>query len=332
MPDLPPPLTPPDCDLRDFQRMMIDITRLRQSSFDSIIDDAAWRAGINLWFSAWHSVPAGSLADDDASLVKAAGLGRDLRQWHQIREVALRGFVACSDGRLYHRTVCEFALEAWIEKLKQRLISGAGNAKRWKSDFDPAPIERALIEAADLLSELSPQSKALAKVRGLQSQRESRRDENNIPPGSNEAPGGMQAASREDRKLVPSGSLETGTGTGTGISDDDADASSPRVPARAKRLPDDWQPELLGSATVAGQIAASRGEPWLRRSFETFANHWRAAAGRSATKADWQATWANWVIEQDRRDGSKGNAVGMYRSTRRSDEIDDAAAELGFCG
>ena len=73
------PLTPTRCDLRDFPRMMLDITRLRSSEFDTTLDDAAWRAGVNLWMSAWHQVPAASLQNDDASLAKAAGLGRDDR-------------------------------------------------------------------------------------------------------------------------------------------------------------------------------------------------------------------------------------------------------------
>src|SRR5690606_4124736 len=132
-------------------RMMLDITRLRQSDFDATPDDSAWRAGLNLWFSAWHAVPAGSLSDDEAALAKAAGLGRDLRTWRKVKAAAMRGFVLCDDGRYYHETVCEFALEAWLEKLSQRLSSGAGNAKRWKIDFDPTAIESAIVEAADLL-------------------------------------------------------------------------------------------------------------------------------------------------------------------------------------
>ena len=184
------PLTPRDADLRDFPRMMIDITRLRQSGFDATINDSAWRAGINLWFSAWHSVPAGSLASTDADLAKAAGLGRDVRTWLEVKEEALRGFVQCSDGRLYHETVCEFALEAWIEKLIQRISSGAGNATRWRIEFDPAPFEEAISEAATLLAKLNPSSKTLVKIRRKR------------PAGN---PGGTKAASRSDQETLPLG-------------------------------------------------------------------------------------------------------------------------------
>ena len=209
MSELRPPLTPADCDLRDFQRMMIDISRLRQSSFDAILDDSAWRAGVNLWFSAWHAVPAGSLDNEDGSLAKAAGLGRDLKTWRNVKRDALRGFVECDDGRLYHETVCEFALEAWIEKLIQRLASGAGNAKRWKTEFDPALIEASLQDAAARLSLLAPASKHITKAR----RRDSKADATAIPPGQTIDPTGIDKPSHRDEKTVPVRSLETGTGT-----------------------------------------------------------------------------------------------------------------------
>ena len=82
-------MTPVECDLRDFHRMPIDIPRLRQSSFDAVISSDAWRAGFNLWFAAWHSVPAGSLDDNEAALTKAAGLGRDIRTWREVAPDAL---------------------------------------------------------------------------------------------------------------------------------------------------------------------------------------------------------------------------------------------------
>lgn len=157
------PLTPRNCDLRDFPRMMLDITRLRSSEFDTTLDDAAWRAGLNLWMSAWHQVPAASLQNDDASLAKAAGLGRDVRSWKKVRAVALRGWIECDDGLLYHPVISELALECWIEKLGNRLSSGAGNAKRYETTFDPAPIYDEIRDAAELLKAINPKSRSLSK-------------------------------------------------------------------------------------------------------------------------------------------------------------------------
>ncbi len=203
------PLTPATCDLRDFPRMMIDIPRLRGSEFDAIADDAAWRAGFNLWLSSWHQVPAASLSADDAQLAKLAGLGRDLRTWKKVKTDALRGWSQASDGRLYHAVVAEMALEAWLEKVAQRKSSAAGNARRYDHAFDPKPFDDALAETIALLTALNPSSKAL-----------SRRAAKALPPGGKKPPTGSAAG-------LPSGSQETGTGTGNSVDDEGAGVIEP---------------------------------------------------------------------------------------------------------
>ena len=209
MTDVPEPLTPPDCDLRDFPRMMIDIGRLRQSSLDATLDDRVYRAALNLYFTSWHSLPCGSLDAEPAALMKAAGLGRDLKTWREIEGEALRGFVRCSDGSLYHRVVAEFALEGWIEKLLQRLISGAGNAKRWETIFDSGPIETALQDAAARLEALAPQSKTVAKAR----RKLVRSDRTAIPPGQQTDPAGTPLGLPVGRMINPDGNTRRPVGT-----------------------------------------------------------------------------------------------------------------------
>jgi uncharacterized protein YdaU (DUF1376 family) len=110
------PLTPPDCDLRDFPFMPIDIVRLFNSEFHALADDAEWRAGMTLWLKSYHQVPAASLPDDDIALCRLAELGRDLKTWRKVKERALHGWVKCDDGRLYHKVVAEKANEAWERK------------------------------------------------------------------------------------------------------------------------------------------------------------------------------------------------------------------------
>lgn len=219
------PMTPANCNLQDFPRMMIDIPRLRGSEFDAILDDGAWRAGLNLWLTSWHQVPAASLADDDAALAKAAGLGRDVRTWRKVKAEALRGWQLCSDGLLYHPVVAEMALEAWLEKLAQALSSGAGNAKRWGGVFDPAPIEAEIDQCAGMLAALNPKSKALAKA----IRRKSR-------PTDTGNPDGTEKPSRRDTKTVPTGSQETGTGKGI----EDRPPNPPRGGERADRFAEGW--------------------------------------------------------------------------------------------
>lgn len=110
---------------------------------------------------------------------------------------------------------------------------------------------------------------------------------------------------------------------------------APRKRSAATRLPVNWHPKALCPSTKAGQIADRRGPEWLDTTLETFTNHWRAKSGKDATKADWQATWANWVINQDRIDGrSRGNGNGRQSEQSRSgfgrtiDAAEDAIALL----
>lgn len=116
---LPPPLTPPDCDLRDFGFMPWEVNRFRKSSLASDEPEAVV-AAILLYGEAWQDVPAASLPNNDKELAKAAGYGRVVAAWLEVKDVALRGWIECSDGRLYHPIVAEKARKAWGEKLKQR--------------------------------------------------------------------------------------------------------------------------------------------------------------------------------------------------------------------
>ncbi|HEY8749944.1 MAG TPA: hypothetical protein VIM11_18315 [Tepidisphaeraceae bacterium] len=110
--------------------MPLDVVRLRDSQIVDI-DAEAFRAAVLAWCVAWHQRPAASLPDDDATLCRLLGYGRNVKAWLRIREAgALRGFVKCSDGRLYHAVVAEKAWEAWTSKLAQRDRTEAARAAR----------------------------------------------------------------------------------------------------------------------------------------------------------------------------------------------------------
>jgi hypothetical protein len=115
----PAPLTPPDSDISDFGFMPLDVVRFRNSDLVAFEPAESILAALMLWGVAWHSTPAASLTDDDRSLAQAAGFGRAVKEWQQVREGALRGFIKCSDGRLYHPVVAEKANEAWKAKLRR---------------------------------------------------------------------------------------------------------------------------------------------------------------------------------------------------------------------
>lgn len=120
MPDLlPEPLTPPDCDLRAFRDMPLDVQRFRDSDLLTDEEPEVVLAALFLWTAAWHQVPAASLPNNDRALAKFAGYGRSDTAWRAVREGALRGFVLCQDGRLYHRVLAQKALGAWRKRLER---------------------------------------------------------------------------------------------------------------------------------------------------------------------------------------------------------------------
>lgn len=153
----PAPLVPADADLTKFDFMPLDVKRLRDSELASDADPASSWFAVLLWCTAWHQIPAGSVPDNDAWLAKAVGFGREVGKWIPHKEFALRGFVACSDGRLYHRVVCEKALDAWISKLKAQLYSGRGNKKRWGVAVDEDALRVKIAQAERMLAELTGQ-------------------------------------------------------------------------------------------------------------------------------------------------------------------------------
>lgn len=138
----PLPLTPPDADLQDFPFMPLHVARLRDSDLASEVDpEACWYA-VLLWAASWHQLPAGSLPDNDAVLTRLIGLGRDLRTFAKHKAGAMRGFVRCADGRLYHPVVAEQVVAAWSGKLQQRWRSECARIKKANqrnATNDPTP-------------------------------------------------------------------------------------------------------------------------------------------------------------------------------------------------
>lgn len=143
MTDLPAPPVPADADLRHYPDMPLEVARLRDCSI-VLADAEVFRCAMLLWCASWHQVPAGSLADDDAELCRMVGLGRDLRTWRRIRDAALRGWEPFSDGRLYHRTVCEKVIEGLNSTALYRWGKACGrtrkeNFRRRKARLDVLP-------------------------------------------------------------------------------------------------------------------------------------------------------------------------------------------------
>ncbi len=115
MSDLPEPLVPAEVDLRDFSWMPIEVHRLRRSKAWLICKRKPELCFymLNLWTAAWHDTPAASLEDDDDVLADLAMC--EPSKWQKVREHVLRGWIKCSDGRLYHPVVADLARGAWAQ-------------------------------------------------------------------------------------------------------------------------------------------------------------------------------------------------------------------------
>jgi hypothetical protein len=116
----PAPLVDAKIELRDFPFLPLDVVRLRDSELAISATGDEFRAAVLLWCASWHQKPAASLPNDDKTLAAYAGYGRDIDGWKGIREGALRNFVECADGRLYHQVLAEKAIDAWDGKLRHR--------------------------------------------------------------------------------------------------------------------------------------------------------------------------------------------------------------------
>ena len=100
--------------------MPFDVVRLRDSDISAIATGDEFRCAVLLWCASWHQVPAASIPDDDIVLAQLSGFGRVVREWKKVRDGALRGWIKCSDGRLYHPVVAEKANDAWAGRMAYR--------------------------------------------------------------------------------------------------------------------------------------------------------------------------------------------------------------------
>jgi hypothetical protein len=145
--DLPPPPVPADCDLRGIDYMPMHGHRLFGSAVYSMMleNPRAGVAAMKLWWCAWQQCPASSLPNDDRVLARLADFGTDLRAWRRAKDVAIHGFILCSDGRLYHPLLAELAVTAWSERANARDRKRRQRAAMVASD-DPVDPDS---EAAD---------------------------------------------------------------------------------------------------------------------------------------------------------------------------------------
>lgn len=135
---LPDPPVPADLDLRHLRDMPLRVQTLLSSrimavgSFEEIV------AALRLWCESWHQVPAASLPKDDRELAALAGYARNVPGWLAVKPMALHGYTECSDGRLYHETIAEIAVD---QNSKFAKYSKAAKA-RWGLNKNATHMQR----------------------------------------------------------------------------------------------------------------------------------------------------------------------------------------------
>jgi len=193
--ELPEPLTPADCDLRSFPHMPLMVARLLTSEWwitACMEEPAAAAAAVNLWATAWHQVPAGSLPDSDIVLWKTSQLTRE--DWDRVRARVTGPWVRCSDGRLYHPVVAEIAREAYGKRTKASDAGKLGNEIRWGSGSDRVAIGKRSGRNRTAIAEGSASD---SQPIATQSQREEKRGDER-----EEQQQRARASSPEDQKAI----------------------------------------------------------------------------------------------------------------------------------
>jgi hypothetical protein len=145
--DMPAPLVPIDVDLRGYEFMPLYGDRLFASETWVNASADGKVAMLRLWWHAWsREVPAGSLPDSDKHLSEFAGYGVAVKAWRKIKPEVMPGWIKCSDGRLYHDRLFEWALEAWDKRVKDRQRKANFRAARTRTqrgqDADGTRTER----------------------------------------------------------------------------------------------------------------------------------------------------------------------------------------------
>lgn len=264
--ELPAPLTPPECDTRGLEWMPLLGDRLFSSQTWLLACDEARCAMLKLWWASWKQYPAASLPDDDTCHARLAGYERATKAWTKIRAQAMRGWVKCSDGFLYHPVVADLAVKA-MGKREGRVESE--NAKterqrRWRERL------KDICERLRGLGVTPPRGASMETLNNLLVDAES----------STHAPTDKPKASTvgECKDVVETGSTlqDTTEKKETSLRDEKKN--------RKTQVPEDWQPDAEG-------VAYAKDRGLTPADLEAFRDHYRSQA---KPMADWNLTWKNW--------------------------------------
>lgn len=137
---LPEPLVSAEIDISKLDGFMLDTVRLLGSELVALSTGEEFKAAVLLWCRAWKQTPPCSLPADDRVLASFAMVPPN--RWSKVKGMALRGFVTCSDGRLYHKVLAADCLRAWEALTKRRDRTKAATEARMRVSQNERDEER----------------------------------------------------------------------------------------------------------------------------------------------------------------------------------------------
>lgn len=178
--------------------MPLDVVRLGDSDLFALSTGDEFKAAVALWCKSWLQVPAASLPTDDRVLAHLSSAGA---KWKKVKAIALRGWVECSDGRLYHPVIAEKAIEAMARRQEHESNKAQNNQRKQQEREDRKQMFAELRE----LGKVVAWDTTTSQLRDLLSQ--AKKETSHIP---------VTVTGHAGHEDV---TYKTGTGTGTILKD-----------------------------------------------------------------------------------------------------------------
>lgn len=284
----PAPLVPAEVDLRGLPWMRLDTSRLLDSDLFAISTGDEFKAAVSLWCKSWTQLPAASLPNDDRVLAHLSGAGA---RWKKLKAMALRGWVLCADGRLYHPVVAEQAVDAWEERVDYRAKQEA-SAERKKRERED---RHRMFEELRALGHVLPWNTSTQVLRDTF---EAVTNQSRVTGGdeSHAGHGQVTAKTGQGERQGQGEGLVIKKSTGPNESDPPSGGKSPK---KGDVLLDTWLATLDGADAIPATDsvftwAADAGIPgdFLELSWFVFCARARDSKNR---QKDWRQTYRNYV-------------------------------------
>lgn len=282
----PDPPISADVDLRGMPFMPLDVNRLRDSDLAIEATGEEFRAAVMLWCASWNQIPAGSLPNSDTALAAYAGFGRDVKGWKKVKNGALRGFVECSDDRLYHSVVTEKAMDAWAERVEYREVKDNEKARKQRERDD----RKRMFEDLRLAGIVLPWNVPTSELRSLHQ-------------ALNEGEKGVTSHEPVTVTGHAPDTAKTGTGTGTGIKDQEHTHT-----AQTKfSLHDAWEPDPATFTAVLFRNGMAN-QTFEADQLLEFRSYWISRPDDLKTQAQWEHALAQQLKRQARTQQANGGS------------------------